>query len=1128
MCITKRARRGCTSGGSYMRTRFVKVMLGVAPALVAALCLACIPASAGAADVAEVTTGGATTAYDTFDKAWTAAEAAGTAEVKLLANVDKDNHTAWPVTVASGKTITLDLNGFDINRGLTAATVDGNVITVQGSLTLRGAGKITGGYAATLVGIGGGVRVINGGNLTMYGGEITGNTAAHAAGVYVNNGSFVMNGGEIAHNVADTISGSTGGGLILDMLSDGEINGGAIYGNTADSAGGIDIKNGKMLTMSGGKIYGNKAKRDSGGVRVGFGNTFKITGGEISGNDANQVGGGVFISGSGSLEMSGGRISGNTALNGGGVYSEKQGTAYGSIKLSGQPVIIGNSNGFGAANNVYLEDGVAVNLVTALEAGAAIGVTARTPPSGTSSVDVSDSGLPAEASWTCFLSDNSSYGIYLDSNKVALKNIDASIAAIVSQGGYYKEHPTFAAAWNDATVRTSASTNPVTVTLFMDVTNSNNKPASWPIDVPAGKHIVLNTGSYEINREQISATTNGSVITVSGSLTLTGKGIISGGKTRSGIDEGGGGVRVGNGGEFTMHGGEITGNSSGYGGGVRADGSGKFKMLGGRIYDNQGSGVALLDSAVFDMNDGEIYDNAANYGGGIYIPISGTFNMTGGKVYNNTSTYHGGGVYINNDGTFDMRGGEIAGNTADTTGGGVWIYINGVSSISGGSITGNKAPSGGGVILYNGTLNLSFKPVISGNTKTSGAADNLFLMPNKTVTITAALEAGADIGITTASLPVSGRPINITGANNANYRQYFKSDNAACAVVNSGAGSAQVVRLVRLPLAIGINYFDKNGETYTGKSDPLIPQTHNVGIDTTLVDGKKDGFAFGGWFTTSDCQTGTDVTTLGAYDYATDITLYAKWEPYVISFTTQPAAATTVTVGSITEKLTAAASVTPSGTAALDWYACNSAGAIVGGSLGTGGSFDIPTGLAVGTYYYLCQATLAGIAPVNSSVAMVKAESAHPDPDPSENLVTGIAAGQVYTQGDNVTFTIKGGGSGNTNPKRGDKKYRGLSWKVNPSGDFKTGDTQSFSTAKMNPGAHTLSVVFVKQEYDGAQWVDISPVITDTKTVSFTLRTRSAPPKTGDDGKPLVWLALGVLSVAGAAVALRRRRFTDR
>ena len=96
--------------------------------------------------------------------------------------------TDGPLTIAAGQTITLNLNGFTIDRGLAEAdAVDGgNVITVNGALTVTdgskdGTGAITGGNNS---GNGGGVYV-EAGTFTFSGGAIVGNSAGYGGGVYV-------------------------------------------------------------------------------------------------------------------------------------------------------------------------------------------------------------------------------------------------------------------------------------------------------------------------------------------------------------------------------------------------------------------------------------------------------------------------------------------------------------------------------------------------------------------------------------------------------------------------------------------------------------------------------------------------------------------------------------------------------------------------------------------------------------------------------------------------------------------------------------------------------------------------------------------------------------------------------
>lgn len=119
----------------------------------------------------------------------------------------------------------------------------------------------------------------------------------------------------------------------------------------------------------------------------------------------------------------------------------------------------------------------------------------------------------------------------------------------------------------------------------------------------------------------------------------------------------------------------------------------------------------------------------------------------------------------------------------------------------------------------------------------------------------------------------------------------------------------------------------------------------------------------------------------------------------IISFQTHPAN-TTVTAGSISGALAAAASVLPSGTATLNWYVCDEAGTISGDSLGTGGTFAIPTTLAEGTYYYRCQATYADAEAVNSNVAAVTVNAI------SFVSSLGVPLDGTYCTGQDLDFTV--------------------------------------------------------------------------------------------------------------------------
>ena len=149
------------------------------------------------------------------------------------------------LTIPAGKTITIDLNGYTLNRNLSAATENGNAITNNGTLTLTGGGKIIG---ANNTSFGGGI--INSGTLTIENVEISGNTARHGGGVANNSGAtLILNGGSIKNNTANY----NGGGI--RNYGELSLNGGEIKNNTCgDNGAGIYCDSNVTFKMSGSPV----------------------------------------------------------------------------------------------------------------------------------------------------------------------------------------------------------------------------------------------------------------------------------------------------------------------------------------------------------------------------------------------------------------------------------------------------------------------------------------------------------------------------------------------------------------------------------------------------------------------------------------------------------------------------------------------------------------------------------------------------------------------------------------------------------------------------------------------------------------------------------------------------------
>ena len=86
------------------------------------------------------------------------------------------------------------------------------------------------------------------------------------------------------------------------------------------------------------------------------------------------------------------------------------------------------------------------------------------------------------------------------------------------------------------------------------------------------------------------------------------------------------------------------------------------------------------------------------------------------------------------------------------------------------------------------------------------------------------------------------------------------------------------------PQTYDITYKDQGDDAFSGTHENNHPTQHTYGTATTLKSATKSNYNFLGWFTTSDCS-GSAITQLGATDYTSNITLYAKWTQKVYTVT---------------------------------------------------------------------------------------------------------------------------------------------------------------------------------------------------------------------------------------------------
>ena len=215
--------------------------------------------------------------------------------------------------------------------GGNTATAHGGGILANGTTITIHNGKIT---QNTAIGDGGGIHGVNNSTITMADGGITNNTTINGmgGGVFVASNTqvstFTMNGGVLSGNNALHHAGGLGGGVALQRNSVFNMNNNAVlYENEAQRGGGVAVVNDSSgFTMSNNAVIRNNTAREFGGgvyTRA----LATMNGGEMYGNTANY-GGGVYVAlgtatANGRFNAGGqSRIVGNTAVyDGGGIFT---------------------------------------------------------------------------------------------------------------------------------------------------------------------------------------------------------------------------------------------------------------------------------------------------------------------------------------------------------------------------------------------------------------------------------------------------------------------------------------------------------------------------------------------------------------------------------------------------------------------------------------------------------------------------------------------------------------------------------------------------------------------------------------------------------------------------------------
>ena len=591
----------------------------------------------------------------TWDQLYTAMQNGGT--ITLTKDISYSG-SQGALVVPSGKTVTLDLNGYKIDRQLMSATKKGSVIQVKGTLIIndsKGGGIITGGYVdreKDKYDGGGGLYIYSGGKVTLNSGSIYGNKSyGKGPGVCICPGAeMTMNGGSISYNVntkLDSAGGvyvqgsSSGGGAVFTMY-DGEIS-----HNIGGHGGGVYVD---------GENSASKA-------------VFYLHGGMICYNEANGWGGGVCARSDGYFYMYGGYVFNNHAYTdgkyagiGGGIFLE--GGAHVDIEISaGTKMGIYENTAEVEGDDIESDSGATLNLISPEQMTRADG----------------EIYFGGKAKWIT------------DVEGKRFRDGKGSVAS--PQSGKITNGACLAISipcpWCDLQDQIDNAPNNVstTITLAGDITANlsehfhlgSHKDRDIRLLVPANKIIVLDLNGHTLDRNLAGKTAMecGNVFMINGSLTIKDSsmgqtGLITGGNS---LSDGG---AILDDGTFVLESGIISGNSSvGVGGGVCIKQGATAEMKGGRISKNcttgESAGGGVCNKGAFTLRGGEISGNsisASEYGGGgVYNDSGSTFTMNGGTIKKNTSDLGGA---IQNFGTFNMTNGTICENTAHMNGNGIF------------------------------------------------------------------------------------------------------------------------------------------------------------------------------------------------------------------------------------------------------------------------------------------------------------------------------------------------------------------------------------------------------------------------------------------------------------------------
>jgi len=622
------------------------------------------------------------------------------------------------------KDLHLCLNGHTIKakegkRVFTTAANGGATFTIEDCTAYTDengvyhAGRLTGGQN-TATG-GGAIYLAAGNTLTLVDGIICGNSSTVIGGAILAYGTVNIQGGEISGNTAVDADG--------------------LYKN----GGAIALNAGSQLNMTGGIIKDN-VSRNGGAIYAGK-TTVNITGGTITGNDAKEKGGAIYSTGTGTITLAGANLTGNTAGDLGGGYFFAVTEEPGTLTISGDTVIADNGVG-GKPNNLYL---AGENMLNVGEMGeqAAVGISAEVtqrPISQQLTADLA-AKFPGDSQYfQVIFQDNALYLAVVSDHKHCLcgggdTNCDHTAVEYIPwehtdslpvAGNYYLTADVQLTKETVLSGSLNLCLNGFTVTAAQDkrlISTTANAGITLAIsDCSAATVQGVYTAGKLTGGHDVSTGGGGALFMRAGSVLKLYDGII----TENTSVTAGGALVLATDAKMEMYGGEISNHkleeNGKNGGAIFANVGSEFTMYGGSITNNEAvsGGAIYVNRSTATILGGKIAGNKANTGAGIQVTTDGTLTLSGGEISANESKSNGGGIYAATGSAFTMNGGVVKNNVSGTDGGGLYI-LKQETVFEGGEVCDNKAADEGGGIYFNGTNATLKKLTVSGNKAVAGA-----------------------------------------------------------------------------------------------------------------------------------------------------------------------------------------------------------------------------------------------------------------------------------------------------------------------------------------------------------------------------------------------------------------------